>query len=189
MLLAPGDDPRGAGPATRAAAVQTGHRRRRKASNAKVLCSRCPTATAGLRGRLAALRGAARDAHHQGWDRERLINYIESFKRFIDLDTPAPDTVNPSLWRNAQLNMLYGLFKVADRIYQVRGYDLSNITFVFGNGGWIVFDPLITVETATAAYELDHAEPRPAAGGRGSLRPLVRTADRRRARIGRRGGA
>ena len=44
----------------------------------------------------------------------------------------APDTVNPSLWRNAQLNMHYGLFKVTDGIYQVRGYDLSNITFVQG---------------------------------------------------------
>ena len=58
---------------------------------------------------------------------------LESYKRFIDLDKPAPDTVNPSLWGNAQLNMLYGLFKVTDHIYQVRGYDLSNITFVQGD--------------------------------------------------------
>ncbi len=53
----------------------------------------------------------------------------------------APPTVNPSLWRNAQLNMIHGLFKVTDRIYQVRGYDLSNITFIEGDTGWIVGDP------------------------------------------------
>ena len=52
--------------------------------------------------------------------------------------------MNPSLWRNAQLNMQYGLFKVHDRIFQVRGYDLSNITFVQGDTGWIVFDPLMS---------------------------------------------
>ena len=79
---------------------------------------------------------------------------LESYKQFISLDQPAPDTVNPSLWRNAQLNMQYGLFKVTDRIYQVRGYDISNITFVEGDSGWIVFDPLISMETAKAAYDL-----------------------------------
>ena len=79
---------------------------------------------------------------------------LESYKRFIGLDQPAPESVNPSLWRNAQLNMLHGLFKVTDRIYQVRGYDLSNITFIQGETGWIVFDPLISAETARAAYEL-----------------------------------
>ena len=79
---------------------------------------------------------------------------LEAYKRFISLDAPAPDTVNPSLWRNAQLNMQYGLFKVTDRVYQVRGYDISNITFVQGDTGWIVFDPLISVETAKAAYDL-----------------------------------
>ena len=55
---------------------------------------------------------------------------LEAYKAFISIDKPAPDTVNPSLWRNAQLNMQYGLFKVHDKIFQVRGYDLSNITFV-----------------------------------------------------------
>ncbi len=79
---------------------------------------------------------------------------LESYKRYIGLDKPAPDTVNPSLWRNAQLNMQYGLFKVHENIYQVRGYDLSNISFVRGEKGWIVFDPLISAETAKAAYEL-----------------------------------
>jgi alkyl sulfatase BDS1-like metallo-beta-lactamase superfamily hydrolase len=84
----------------------------------------------------------------------RVVWDMESYKAFIDDDKPAPDTVNPSLWRIAQLNMKYGLFKVTDRIYQVRGYDLSNITFVQGAKGWIVFDPLISPETAKAAYDL-----------------------------------
>lgn len=66
----------------------------------------------------------------------------------------APDTVNPSLWRQAQLNSLHGLFEVVDGIYQVRGYDLSNVTFVRGERGWIVIDPLITVEAARAALDL-----------------------------------
>ncbi len=88
---------------------------------------------------------------------------LESYKEFIDLEKSAPDTVNPSLWRNAQLNMQYGLFKVTDNIYQVRGYDLSNITFVKGDTGWIVFDPLISTETARAAYDLvsEHLGKRP----------------------------
>lgn len=51
------------------------------------------------------------------------------------LDKDAPDTANPSLWRNAQLNHIYGLFEVTDGIYQVRGYDLSNITFVRSDHG------------------------------------------------------
>ena len=79
---------------------------------------------------------------------------LESYKTYIGNDKPAPDTVNPSLWRNAQLNMQYGLFQVHERIFQVRGYDLSNITFIQGDTGWIVFDPLISMETAKAAYDL-----------------------------------
>lgn len=66
----------------------------------------------------------------------------------------APETANPSLWRNAQLNHLYGLFEVVDGIYQVRGYDMTNITFVRGETGWIVFDPLMSVECAKAAFQL-----------------------------------
>lgn len=84
----------------------------------------------------------------------KVIWDLESYKQFIGDDKPAPDTVNPSLWRNAQLCMNYGLFKVVDRIYQVRGYDLSNITFVQGDTGWIVFDTLISPETAHAALDL-----------------------------------
>lgn len=78
---------------------------------------------------------------------------LEQYKKYIDLNNPAPDSVNPSLWRNAQLNMINGLFEVTDGIYQVRGYDLSNITFIKGKTGWIVFDPLISQETAKAALD------------------------------------
>ena len=70
----------------------------------------------------------------------------------------APDTVNPSLWRQAKLNGLNGLFEVVDGIYQVRGYDLSNVTFLRGETGWIVIDPLITVESAGAALALVNRE-------------------------------
>ncbi|MFQ5417115.1 MAG: alkyl/aryl-sulfatase, partial [Myxococcota bacterium] len=66
----------------------------------------------------------------------------------------APETVNPSLWRQAKLNKIHGLFEVSDGIYQVRGYDLSNISFVRGDTGWIVIDPLITMEAARAALAL-----------------------------------
>ncbi|HIF5960379.1 TPA: alkyl/aryl-sulfatase [Vibrio parahaemolyticus] len=83
---------------------------------------------------------------------------LEAYKKYISLDRPSPDTVNPSLWRNAQLNMINGLFEVTDGIYQVRGYDLSNITFIKGDKGWIVFDPLISQETAKAALDFINKE-------------------------------
>ncbi len=83
---------------------------------------------------------------------------LEEYKKYITLDKAAPDTVNPSLWRNAQLNMINGLFKVTDNIFQVRGYDLSNITFIKGKTGWIIFDPLISPETAKAALDLANKE-------------------------------
>jgi alkyl sulfatase BDS1-like metallo-beta-lactamase superfamily hydrolase len=79
---------------------------------------------------------------------------LEAYKSYIKDGAPAPDTVNPSLWRNAQLSMQYGLFKVADRIYQVRGYDLANATYIQGDTGWIVIDMGGAVETAKAAYDL-----------------------------------
>ncbi|MFN3218009.1 MAG: alkyl/aryl-sulfatase [Acidimicrobiales bacterium] len=66
----------------------------------------------------------------------------------------APATVHPSLWRQAQLNAIHGLFEVAPGIWQARGYDLSNITFVAGDDGWIVIDPLTTAETAAACLAL-----------------------------------
>ncbi|MDX2167870.1 MAG: alkyl sulfatase dimerization domain-containing protein [Deltaproteobacteria bacterium] len=70
------------------------------------------------------------------------------------IDGTAPPTVNPSLWRQAKLNNLHGLFKVTDGVYQVRGYDLSNMTLIRGQSGWIVVDPLTARETAAAALAL-----------------------------------
>ena len=66
----------------------------------------------------------------------------------------APDTVNPSLWRHTGLLAKSGLFKVTDRIWQVRGFDISNLTFVRGDKGWIVIDTGTTTETAGAAWAL-----------------------------------
>ena len=64
------------------------------------------------------------------------------------------DSIHPSLQRQAVLNMAYGLYEVVpDKIYQVRGFDLANITFIKGNTGWIIFDPLTAKETAAAALK------------------------------------
>lgn len=73
---------------------------------------------------------------------------------FLKQSGDAPATVNPSLWRQSQLLGIRGLFKVVDGIYQVRNIDLANITFVRGNTGWIVIDPLTSVETAKVALDL-----------------------------------
>lgn len=70
------------------------------------------------------------------------------------LEGEAPPTVNPSLWRQSVLNNIAGLFKVTDRIYQVRGYDLANMSVIEGDRGWILVDPLTTVETAARAFQL-----------------------------------
>ena len=70
------------------------------------------------------------------------------------LDEERPDTINPSLWRQARLNALHGLFEVTPGIYQVRGFDISNITFVEGERGLIVIDPLTSAEPAAAALKL-----------------------------------
>lgn len=69
----------------------------------------------------------------------------------------APDTVNPSLWRMAQLNHTHGLFEVTARIYQVRGFSLANVTFIEGTQGVIVIDPLQFTEHARAALALYRA--------------------------------
>src|SRR4051794_7228346 len=95
--------------------------------------------TAATTGRIAPLPGpAAPPAYgHAVWDPADWPS------------TPgdAPDSVPPSLWRQAQLNAIHGLFEVADGVYQVRGGDLSNITFIAGDTGWIVIDPLTASET------------------------------------------
>ena len=72
---------------------------------------------------------------------------------FQDSDK-APDTVHPSLWRLARLNNHAGLFKVCERIYQIRGFDLSNMNVIEGDTGLIIMDPLVSSEVAAAALEL-----------------------------------
>jgi alkyl sulfatase BDS1-like metallo-beta-lactamase superfamily hydrolase len=82
------------------------------------------------------------------------------------LDAECPPTVNPSLWRQGQLNAIHGLFEVVEGIYQVRGLDLSNMTIVEGREGVLVIDPLISCETARAALALyrEHRGERPVTG-------------------------
>lgn len=65
----------------------------------------------------------------------------------------APGSVNPSLWRQAKLNGMAGLYKVTDGVYQLRGFDLANITLIEGATGWIIIDPLTSAETAAAALK------------------------------------
>ena len=85
------------------------------------------------------------DAGHVAWDIER----YEFFAQGRDFDS-----IHPSLQRQSELNQKTGLFEVIPDIYQVRGLDLANITFVRGKTGWIVFDPLTSRETARAGLEL-----------------------------------
>ncbi|TDC85696.1 alkyl sulfatase dimerization domain-containing protein [Actinomadura sp. 7K507] len=79
------------------------------------------------------------------------------------LDAPCPGTANPSLWRQSQLAAKHGLYQVADGVYQVRGFDLSNISFIEGDRGVIVVDPLLSTECAAAALSLyrEHRGDRP----------------------------
>ncbi|MDS4040814.1 MAG: alkyl sulfatase dimerization domain-containing protein [Candidatus Competibacter sp.] len=85
------------------------------------------------------------DAGHVAWD-------MGSYQWL--LDGKDFESINPSLQRQAVLNMAYGLYEVVPgRIYQVRGYDLANISFIKGDTGWIIFDPLTAKETARAALE------------------------------------
>ncbi|UCD67262.1 MAG: MBL fold metallo-hydrolase [Betaproteobacteria bacterium] len=85
------------------------------------------------------------DAGHTAWD----IGRYEFFSEGRDFDS-----IHPSLQRQSTLNQKTGLFEVIPGIYQVRGLDLANITFVRGKTGWIVFDPLTSLETARAGLEL-----------------------------------
>ena len=79
------------------------------------------------------------------------------------LEGPAPASVNPSLWRQAQILTKHGLFKVHERIFQVRGFDVSTVSFIDAGSGWIVVDPLTTQEVARAAFELvrEHVADKP----------------------------
>jgi alkyl sulfatase BDS1-like metallo-beta-lactamase superfamily hydrolase len=77
---------------------------------------------------------------------------------FIEQGSVNPDTVNPSLWRQAQLNNIHGLFEVAPKVWQARGYDISNITFIEGETGWIVIDPLTIEGCARDCLALANAQ-------------------------------
>lgn len=85
------------------------------------------------------------DAGHVAWDMKRF--------QFLD-ERDDFDSIHPSLLRQSKLNNNYGLYEVIPGIYQVRGFDLSDISFVRGKTGWIVFDPLVTAEPARAAWKL-----------------------------------
>jgi alkyl sulfatase BDS1-like metallo-beta-lactamase superfamily hydrolase len=84
---------------------------------------------------------------------------------FINQDKDT-QTINPSLLRQAKLNNINGLFKVKDGIYQVRGFDLSVMSFIRGEDGWVVIDPLISPETSAAGLKLlrDNVEDLPVTG-------------------------
>lgn len=85
-----------------------------------------------------------------------------------------PETVNPSLWRQARLNMEAGLFKVCDRVYQVRGLDISNMTIIEGDTGLIIIDPLLSAESASAALNLYYQHvPAPEQEGEPRRRPVL----------------
>ncbi len=85
------------------------------------------------------------DAGHLAWDMDQ-FNFIDAQDDF--------DSVHPSLHRIAKLNQNYGLYQVVPGIYQVRGIDLAQITFIRGKTGWIAYDVLVSAETARAAWEL-----------------------------------
>jgi alkyl sulfatase BDS1-like metallo-beta-lactamase superfamily hydrolase len=85
------------------------------------------------------------DAGHVAWDRDA-FDFLDEADEY--------DTIHPSLMRISKLNQNYGLYEVIPGIYQVRGFDLSDISFVRGKTGWIVIDPLISAETARAAWNL-----------------------------------
>ena len=97
-------------------------------------------------------------------DRGRKVYDLTAFD-FLDNDAPA--TVNPSLWRQAQLNAQHhGLFEVIDGIYQVRSFDIANMTLVRGDQGWLIIDPLTCAEASAAALRLanEHLGERPVTG-------------------------
>jgi alkyl sulfatase BDS1-like metallo-beta-lactamase superfamily hydrolase len=77
---------------------------------------------------------------------------------FVRDSEDAPDSVNASLWNQARLNAVHGLFEVAPGLWQARGYDISNITFIAGDTGWLIIDPLTSEACAKACLDLANAE-------------------------------
>lgn len=91
---------------------------------------------------------------------------LKDFDAYKFLDGAAAPTVHPSLWRHAQLNARAGLYKVMDGVYQLRGFDIANLTLIQGKTGWIVVDPLTSRESArfAMAFAEQHLGKRPVSG-------------------------
>ena len=94
------------------------------------------------------------------------VRVLRDFAAYDFLQGAAPATVNPSLWRHAQLNANIGLYKVMDGVYQLRGFDIANITLIEGKTGWIVVDALTSRESAAAAmaFAQQHLGKKPVSG-------------------------
>jgi alkyl sulfatase BDS1-like metallo-beta-lactamase superfamily hydrolase len=107
--------------------------------------------------------GTRADAHIVN-DKGRVVWSVQPYGFLAESE--APHTVNPSLWRQSQLNMHHGLFEVVPGVYQVRGFDLANMTLIEGDKGVIVVDCLTSIEGARAAIELyvQHRGKRPVTG-------------------------
>ena len=101
---------------------------------------------AAQRGKIADLpAGGVMNAHgRKAWD----------MAQYAFLEGDCPTTVNPSLWRMAQLNTIGGLFEVTDGVWQARGFDYANMTIIRGETGWILVDPLMTAETSRSALSV-----------------------------------
>ncbi len=92
----------------------------------------------------------------EGVIRDSAGTVVYSMKEYDFLAGPTPATANPSLWRQSYLNSVNGLFELSreDSIYQIRGFDLANMTLIKGKSGWIVIDPLLSQPTAEAGLAL-----------------------------------
>ncbi|MCP4224275.1 MAG: MBL fold metallo-hydrolase, partial [Actinomycetia bacterium] len=98
------------------------------------------------RGLIAQLEGGqVALGEHVVWD--------VAHHQFVSDSVVAPSSVNPSLWRQARLNVHHGLFEVAEGVWQVRGYDIANITFMANDDGWLIIDPLTNEPAAAAALK------------------------------------
>ncbi len=108
-------------------------------------------ATAGLIAQLAD--GRVTVPNPFGGDQDHVVFDVANHA-FVTESAKAPPSVNPSLWRQARLNVNHGLFEVADGVWQVRGYDIANITFLAGDDGWLIIDPLTNAPAAAASLDL-----------------------------------
>ncbi|EXU95300.1 metallo-beta-lactamase family protein [Metarhizium robertsii] len=101
-----------------------------------------------------ASKAAAKVIRTQNQQARQSLPFDDDNESYKFLENEAPDTVHPSLWRQAQLCRLDGLFQVTEGIYQFRGLDLSNTTFIEDDEGLVIIDVLTCSETAAAALKL-----------------------------------